>query len=105
MVYWLFTPRTQSSRRRPDQLLLGKPYGRIKAVETTYVERGFNAAGLDLHFEGSLPLPPVAPDLPGVGDPIIPQLPKIALGAGGLLLVSGLSMMMIRGRLPARGTQ
>ena len=65
---------------------------------------GFNSAELDLHFEGPLPSPPVAPDLPRVGDPIIPQLPKIVLGAGGLQLVAGLSMMMIRGRLPARGT-
>ena len=77
----------------------------LKRLRPLILRGDFNSTELDLHFEGPLPSPPVTPDLPRVGDPMIPQLPKIALGAGGLLLVAGLSMMMIRGRLPARGTQ
>jgi hypothetical protein len=105
MIYLRFTPRTRVFGLDQISFYPVNQYGRIKAVEATYFEGDFNSTELDLHFEGPLPSPPVTPDLPRVGDPMIPQLPKIALGAGGLLLVTGLSMMMIRDRLPARGTQ
>ena len=87
--YLRFTQRTRICGLGQTSFYLVNHYGRVKSGETTYVEGGFNSAELDLHVEGPLPSPPVAPDLPRVGDPIIPQLPKIVLGAGGLLLVSG----------------
>lgn len=98
-------PEDQSLRGRQISFYLVNEYGRIKAAETTYFEGGFNAAKLDLHFEGPMPLPPVAPDLPQVGDPIVPQLPKVALGTGALLLMAGLLLLLKRGRMPARGIQ
>lgn len=98
-------PEDQSLRGRPISFYLLNQYGRIQAVETTYFEGGFNAVDLDLHFEGPLPSPPVAPDLPLVGDPIVPQLPKAALGTGLTLLLAGVVMMLLRGRTAASGIQ
>ena len=98
-------PKDQSLRGRQISFYLVNQYGRIKAAETTYFEGGFNAANLDLHFEGPLPSPPVAPNLPRVGDPIVPQLPMVALGTGALLLLAGLLLLLIRGRMPERGIQ
>ena len=96
-------PKDQSLRGRPISFYLLNQYGRIRAAEITYFEGGFNALNLDLHFEGPLPSPPVAPDLPLVGDPMIPRLPKVALGMGILLLVAGLLLLLVRGRRAAPG--
>jgi hypothetical protein len=95
-------PEDRSLRGRPISFYLLNQYGRIKAAEITYFEGGFNAVDLDLHFEGPLPSPPVAPDLPPVGDPLLPQLPRAALGLGSLLLLAGLLMVLIRGRMLVR---
>ena len=96
-------PEDRSLRGRPISFYLLNQHGRIKAAEITYFEGGFNAVNLDLHFEGPLPSPPVAPDLPVVGDPMVPQLPKVALGMGILLLVAGLLLLVVRGRRAAPG--
>jgi hypothetical protein len=98
-------PADRSLRGRPISFYLLNQHGRIKAAEITYFEGGFNAVDLDLHFEGPLPSPPVAPDLPRVGDPLVPQLPRVALGMGSLLLAAGLLLMLIRGTSATRGTQ
>jgi len=91
-------PQDQSLRGRPISFYLMNQHGRIKATEIAYFEGGFNAVDLDLSFEGPLPLPPVAPELPPVGDPIVPHIPMAALGLGLLSLVAGLVLLVIRGK-------
>ncbi len=75
-------------------------YGRVRANETVAFSGGFKTHQLDLTFNESLPIPPELPDLPVVGDEIVPLLPKYAIVFGISAII--VSFAIISGRLTRR---
>ena len=69
-------------------------YGRVRANETVAFSGGFKTHQLNLTFEKSLPVPPDLPDLPAVGDEVIPLLPGYAIVFG----VSAIMLGIISGK-------
>jgi len=64
-------------------------YGKIRANETVVFSGGFKTHQLNLTFNESLPVPPDLPDLPAVGDELVPLVPKYAMVFGiSVIIVS-----------------
>ncbi len=76
-------------------------YGRVRANETVTFSGGFKTHKVDLSFDESLPVPPDLPDLPAVGDDVVPILPKYAIIFGIGAIVGGfmLSKRRVTGKL------
>ncbi len=68
-------------------IYLSNDYGRVRANETVTFSGGFKAHKVDLTFNDSLPIPPDLPDLPAVGDELVPLLPKYAIVLGISVIV------------------
>ena len=81
-------PEDRRLSGRTAIIYLLNDYGRVRANETVVFSGGFKTHRLDLTFNGSLPVPPDLPDLPAVGDELIPLLPKymVAVGISAILL-------------------
>lgn len=82
---------------RGDQILfyLVNAHGRIRAVETAVFEGKYAITELRLTFDSSIPRPMRPPELPAVGDRIIPMLPGYVMGIGLALTAGGISMLVI----------
>jgi hypothetical protein len=91
-------PENRRLRGRTITFYLVNQYGSIKAAETKVFEGAYNIIRLNLNF--SEPLPTLASDtvLPPVGDPVIPVIPQIALGAGSVVVVAGAVLLMVARR-------
>ena len=100
-----------------DRALLGgkitfhlvNEFGRIRAAETPIFEGSKNLITLTLTFSDPTPTPkptptPAPPGLPMVGDSVVPLIPKLALGLGGSLTISGaiLFLLLLIYRSPQR---
>ena len=81
-------PEDRRLAGRTAIIYLLNDYGRVRANETVAFSGGFKTHQLDLTFEKALPVPPDLPDLPAVGDEVIPLLP-------GYAIVFGISAIML----------
>ncbi len=66
---------------------MSNDYGGVRENETVTFSGGFKAHKVDLTFNDSLPIPPDLPDLPAVGDELVPLLPKYAIVLGISVIV------------------
>ena len=87
-------PEDQLLRGRPVSFYLVNEHGRIKAGETAVFEGAYSLNRLNLTFDQPLPQPLPPPALPQVGDPVLPQLPKLALGLGFAAVVAGVALLL-----------
>ena len=97
-----------------DRALLGgtitfylvNEFGRIRAAETPVFEASKSFITLTLTFSDPTPTPkptptpaptpmPTPPALPMVGDSLVPLIPKVALGLGGSLTISGALLFLL----------
>ncbi|MBM3941912.1 MAG: hypothetical protein FJ316_03115 [SAR202 cluster bacterium] len=90
------SPKDEALVGHPISFFLQNQYGRIKAREAPIFEGALNLRNVTLNFKDPLPSPPPPPDLPQVGDSIIPVLPKIAAGLGLLLVAAGLGLLGVQ---------
>ena len=91
-------PSNRRMKGRDVFFYLVNEHGRIQAQQTAVFEGAFNVATLALTFSDPMPTAPVAPLLPAVGDPWVPELPKVALAVGSLSLATGLGLTLARRR-------
>ena len=76
-------------------------HGRIEAAETAVFEGKYAITEIRLHFDSDVPAPMAAPQLPRVGDPVLPVLPWLAVVLGvSCILVGGLGLVRCRKREP-----
>ena len=70
-------------------------HGRIEALETAIFEGEYGITEIYLNFDSDLPAPMAPPELPEVGDPVLPLLPGLAVGFGALCLVVGVVGLVV----------
>lgn len=75
-------PEDRRLAGRTAIIYLLNDHGKVRANETVVFAGGFKTHQLDLTFNEALPVPPDLPDLPSVGDELIPLLPKYAIVFG-----------------------
>ena len=97
-------PDNRRLKGRDITFYLVNQHGRIQAAETRVFEGAYNISSLDLHFNEPLPLPPVPPALPQVGDPFIPHLPKLLVALGATTLAAGMFLVLQSKRRRFTGT-
>ena len=103
-----------------DRALLGgtitfylvNEFGRIRAAETPVFEASKSFITLTLTFSDPTPTAkptptpaPAPPALPMVGDSVVPLIPKVALGLGGTLTMSGALLLLLVYYSPQRRTE
>ena len=91
-------PEDQLLRGHPVSFYLVNEHGRIKAGETAVFEGAYSLNRVNLTFDQPLPQPLPPPGLPPVGDTVVPQLPRLALGLGGAALALGVALLLLRRR-------
>ena len=77
-------------------------HGRIEAVETAIFEGKYGIIEIYLNFDAELPAPMAPPQLPEVGDPVLPLIPGLAIGFGAVCLVGGLVGLLTSRRVGSR---
>ena len=89
---------------RGDKVLfyLVNAHGRIEAVETAVFEGKYGITEISLNFNSELPAPMAPPQLPEVGDPVLPLLPGLAIGFGVLCLVGGGVALVVSRKVGSR---
>ena len=71
-------------------IYLSNDYGSVRANDTVSFSGGFKTHQVDLTFEKGLPVSPDLPELPLVGDAVIPQLPLFAIVFGIASIILGI---------------
>ena len=81
-------PEDRRLAGRTAIIYLLNDHGKVRANETVVFSGGFKTHQVDLTFNEFLPVSPDLPDLPAVGDELIPILPKYAVvfGIGSIIL-------------------
>ena len=89
---------------RGDQIrfYLVNAHGRIEAVETAIFEGKYGITEIYLNFNSDLPAPMARAQLPKVGDPVLPWLPRLAIGFGALCLVGGVVGLVVSRKVGLR---
>tara|TARA_B100000029_G_scaffold501715_2_gene575671 strand:+ start:252 stop:800 length:549 start_codon:yes stop_codon:yes gene_type:complete len=83
-------PEDRRLTGRTAIIYLLNDYGRVRANETVAFSGGFKTHHLDLTFSEPLPVSPDLPDLPMVGDELVPLFAKYALVFGIIAIVASL---------------
>ena len=91
-------PADRSLRGRDINFYVVTPWGRIKAQQTAVYVGAYNLNDLQLTFPDPVPVAPPVPSLPMVGDPIVPMVPRFALGIGLGAVAAGLLLLAWRRR-------